>query len=81
MEINEKQLEEILEKVLNSKRSIDDKTHAEHHEFQTAFMKRWEAKQKMWQRFKQSFIGGIAMAVVAGLGWIGKLILEHWSKT
>lgn len=81
MEISEEQLEKVLEKVLNSKRTIDNITHVAHHEFTAAWMIRWEARQKMWQRFKLSFIGGIAMTIVGALIWIGKIVLEHWPKT
>ena len=81
MNLDEKQLEELLDKVLNSRRAIDDATHADHHEFITMYRARWEARQKMWQRFKLSFVGGAAMAAVGVMAWIGQLIIEHWPKT
>lgn len=81
MDISEEQLDAALEKALNKKRTIDNETHAEHHDFMAAWIKRWEVRQKMWQRFKLSFIGGIAMAVVGALMWLGQLVLEHWPKT
>jgi len=81
MSITEKRFEELLDDALNSRRAIDDATHADHHEFIAMYRARWEARQKMWQRFKLSFVGGAAMAVVGALAWIGQLIIEHWPKT
>jgi len=81
MNITEKRFEELLDNALNSRRAIDNETHTDHHEFVAMYMRRWEARQKMWQRFKLSFIGGIAMAFVGALAWVGQLIIEHWPKT
>ena len=76
--ISEDKLEEILKRVLNSKHVVDNDTHALHHEFISAYMARWEKRQLMWQKFKLSFIGGVALAIVAGLGWVGNLVVQHW---
>lgn len=78
--LTDKQLEATLEKILNSRRSVDEKMHADHHAFLMAYIEHWETRQKVWQRFKLSFVGGIAMAIVAGLIWVGKLVIEHWPK-
>lgn len=80
MTLSKEELRIALDEALNKKRTIDNETHTEHHEFLKAYMVRWEARQKMWQRFKTSFFGSIAMAIVGILMWIGQLIIDHWQK-
>lgn len=76
--IDEDELEVILHRVLNERRKLDDETHNTHHEFIKLQMLRWERRQQLWQKFKLSFIGAVAVALVSGLMWIGKAIIDHW---
>lgn len=75
-EIDEKQLEAILCRVLNSRKKIDDELHDKHHKFIDLLIEREERRREGWRKFKLSFIGGIALATVSGLIWLGALVIE-----
>lgn len=79
-EISKKELEAVLEKVLNAKRTVDNETHGDHHEFLKMYIQRFESRQKMWQKFKMSAIGTLGAAIIGGLGWLGTLIIEYWPR-
>lgn len=78
--MTEDNLEEMLERVLNKKRVVDNETHAIHHKFIQAYMERWERRQLLLQKFKHSFVGALAISMFGGLIWIGKAILEYISN-
>ena len=78
MSINKEDLIDALREVLHEEREIEDDTHQLHHEFIEMELQRRESRKKLWERFKLSFVGGVALAVLGGLGWIGALILNAW---
>ena len=61
---------------LNEHRSIDAQTHHEHHAFIEMMMGRESRRVARSEKFKTSFIGAIAVAMVGALGWLGTLLLE-----
>lgn len=61
---------------LDAKRTVPQDTHAEHHTFIELMMKREARRAELWQKFNSSLIGGVALAILAALGWIGALVLE-----
>ncbi len=75
MSFDKAELTEILREVLHEQRAIDDDKHELHHEFIEMELQRREARKKLWERFKLSFVGGVALAILAGLGWVGQLVL------
>jgi len=54
--------------------------HAQHHDFIANEIARRKDRVEVALKFKNSFVGAIAVACVGGLGWIGKLILEALQK-
>lgn len=76
MKVTKEEMIEAFIEALEAKRTVPKDTHTEHHAFIELMMKREERRAELWQKFKSSIIGGIALAILAGLGWIGTLILE-----
>ena len=54
--------------------------HTQHHEYIALEIERRKRREDALMKFKNSFVGAIAIACVGGLGWIGKLILEALQK-
>lgn len=67
-------LKEALHEVLKERRSVDEDQHKLHHDYLEGEMKRRQERQAMWMRFQSSFIGGLALAILAALGWVGSVI-------
>lgn len=70
-------LENALTKVLNEGRSITDEQHRLDHEWlerQRENDRKWAAR---WEKLQTSIIGGIALLILGGLGWVGKIVIEH----
>lgn len=76
MSLTKEDLLEVLDSVLSKKEIFTDEKHQEHHAFIQAELDRRRRSIERWEKFQSSLIGGIALAVLAGLGWIGTLILE-----
>lgn len=70
-------IEGALERVLSSKIVVEAETHRVHHDFIALEIERREERRKMFDRFRLSIIGGIAMAIVGALIWVGKVVAEH----
>ena len=75
-DMTQDEFKQVLEEVLQSRRVIDEDTHRIHHRFIQVQIERDERRAEMWRRFKLSFIGGLALAVLGFLGWLGSLILS-----
>jgi len=54
----------------------DKEIHQSHHEFVEMLILERKKREEMWTRFRQSFIGGLALAVLGFLGWLGTLVLQ-----
>lgn len=70
-------LENALTKVLNEGRSITDEQHRLDHEWlerQRENDRKWAVR---WEKLQTSIIGGIALLILGGLGWVGKIVIEH----
>lgn len=63
---------------LDARRSLDNDTHAEHHAFIQMMIDDRARHAELWKKFQSSLVGGVALAVLGSLGWVGKLILEAW---
>ena len=73
-------LENALTKVLNEGRSITDEQHRLDHEWlerQRENDRKWAAR---WDKFQTSLIGGLAVAILGGLGWIGKIVIDNMTR-
>lgn len=80
MEVKREELKVLLKEVLNEGRSVDDKQHKVHHEFIQMQIERYEKNALLWTKFKQSIVGTLATGLVAGLAWVGKLVLDNWHR-
>ena len=70
------QLKEALHEVLQEHRSVDEDQHKLHHDFLEGEIQRREERHAMWLKFQSSFIGGLALAILGALSWVGHLVLE-----
>ena len=64
-------------------RTINSTTHNDHHEFITVMipfvemMMRREARNTArWEKFTSSLVGALTVTLVAGLGWLGSILIE-----
>jgi hypothetical protein len=78
--ITKEELIEVLDQALNSRRTVDDELHRRHHEYIELELERRENRKRAWEKFRNSFIGGLAVAALGFLGWIGTLIIE-WLRS
>jgi len=67
---------EALDEALNQRRNVNDELHLRHHEYIEMELKRREGREELWKRFRSSLVGGLAVTTIAGLGWVGTLIIE-----
>lgn len=74
--LTKRDLKEALDDALNARRTVDDDLHRRHHEYIEMELERKEAREANWAKFKNSFIGGLALAILGFLGWIGSLVIE-----
>lgn len=74
--MNKEELTEAMREVLHEHRQIDDERHALHHEFLEMEIEKRERRKALFLRFKNSFVGGLALAILGFLGWIGKLVID-----
>lgn len=70
----------LLNAVLDSRDRIDKERHRADHEFIDLLRAQHQARQELWKKFQTSLVGGAALAVLGGLGWIGALIIEHFHR-
>ena len=61
---------------LDKRRSVTDEIHGEHHAFVALMIAKEERRLARVEKFKNSVIGALAVALVTGLGWVGSLVLE-----
>ena len=76
MSLTKKDLVAVLEEALNKKRSIHESIHTAHHEFIQSEIERREDNKKLWMKFQTSIVGTIATGLIAGLLWLGTLVIE-----
>lgn len=69
-------IEEVLSKVFTSRTLLENAEHEKHHEFIQMEIERRKRNKERWEKFQNSFIGGIALALLGWLGWLGLLIIE-----
>lgn len=77
----EEALSRTLNEVLNSKRTISDEQHIQDHKSWqelSPFLRQWvkdkKKNEERWEKFRMSIIGSIALILVSGLVWVGKLV-------
>ena len=78
------EFKEMLWEALNEKRSILDQEHAELHKILKEilpclkdFLDERRKRKQMWDKFRLSFIGGLALAFITVLTWLGSIVVEH----
>ena len=72
--MNKDELTEVLKEVLHEHKVG---TYPEtHRKFVDMEIQRRESRKELWRRFKLSFVGGLALAVLGSLVWIGELVIE-----
>ena len=78
----------ILDEWAKERRSVDESTHKLHHKFldeggmdfvETMIIKA-EKREVLWDKAKGTFVGGVAMAVLGGITWVGNLVIEAWKS-
>lgn len=74
--MTEEQLIEALKKALEESLPAST-THREDHEFLHMLKAREARRLERVEKFKLSAIGGLGIAVVSGLIWVGKIIIEY----
>jgi len=61
---------------------ITKETHSAHHQFIEMEIQKREQRHEKWNKFQGSMIGGITLAILGFLGWLGSVILDfiqaHW---
>jgi len=61
---------------------ITPEAHISHHQFIELMMQKRENREKLFRKFESSLIGGLALAILGALGWIGSVVLDaiqaHW---
>jgi len=79
-EIDEQTLERVITKVLNAReaRHEHDELMERRCKFVDELIDREQRRRDAWKKFKMSFIGGLALAVLGFLGWVGTLIVEFF---
>ncbi len=80
MSVNSDDIKAALLEVLQENRSIDNDTHATHHDFVANQIQKLENRAKMVEKFKLSFIGTMAVGFASLMVWIGKLIVDALSR-
>lgn len=78
MNLTKKDLISALDEALN-KHPIDDSLHKTHHDFIQMEIERRQNNKKLWMKFKLSVVGTIATGVIAGLVWIGTLVVDTFN--
>jgi hypothetical protein len=81
LDMDPNQFEEVLTKVLNQNRAISEERHKLDHDFTTVLRERYKKREAMWEKFRLSLIGGIAMMLLGGLTWIGKAVWDMVHKS
>jgi hypothetical protein len=69
-------LKSAMHQVLAERATLDGDIHKAHHEYIQRKLdndRKWDAR---FEKASSSFIGGMALAFLGGLGWIGKLVLQ-----
>jgi hypothetical protein len=51
-----------------------------HRQYIALEMQKMERRQRLFENFKLSFVGGLALTFLAFLIWIGKLVLSNLDK-
>ena len=78
MPVSKKELIEALDEVLNKKRVIDDDTHKLHHQFIEMELEKRENRKLLIDKFRLSFVGGVALALLGFLVWAGKEFINFF---
>ena len=84
LDMSPDEFKKMLWEVLNENRSIPDQEHTEHHKILKdilpslkEFLDERKHRKQMWDKFRLSFIGGLALAFITVLTWLGSIVVEH----
>jgi hypothetical protein len=69
--LTQEQLDQLLAK------SAPHPNHEAHHAFVQLMIERDARRSELWAKFQASLVGGIALALLGGLGWVGTVILDY----
>ncbi|MBL4761414.1 MAG: hypothetical protein JKY93_01785 [Gammaproteobacteria bacterium] len=75
--MDQEKLEE-LATVIARKIILDQKDHANHHDFIKAMMLREETRQARWEKMQISLIGSVVLAVLGGIGKVFLMVIDSW---
>jgi len=80
-ELTKEDLQNVLREALDERNAIGGDQHHNDHEFIQMLKDREERRFKRVEKFKMSFIGGIALSMLGGLIWVGKwaIVHTHWN--
>lgn len=76
-ELTKEDMQEVMREALDERNAIGGEQHHNDHEFLQILIEREERRVQRVEKFKLSFIGGIALSILGGLIWIGKWAVAH----
>ena len=76
-QLTKEDLRDVVRKVLDERNDMGGQGHDNDHEFIQMLKDREERRFKRVEKFKMSFIGGIALSLLGALIWVGKWAMVH----
>jgi hypothetical protein len=73
-------LAESIARQLDKRRTVDEKTHAEHHEYVRMCINREKRRDDMIQNVKKHVLGWMAVGLLIGLWQLLVYWFEHWGR-
>jgi len=81
MGVSKEDIKTLLREALDERNAIGGDQHHVDHEFIQMLKLREERRIARIEKFKLSFVGGAAMALVSGLIWIGTVVWDYGHHT
>jgi hypothetical protein len=78
--LGKEEIKAALGELLDERRSVNEPKHKIHHAFVERLMIRAEKREALFEKAKGTFVGGLALATLTGVAWIGNLIIEAWKR-
>lgn len=76
-QLTKEDLQDVIRETLDERSAIGGEQHHNDHEFVQMLMNREQRRLNRIEKFKMSFIGGIALSLLGVLIWIGKWAAAH----
>lgn len=81
MALTKEDVQDVMREALDNRNAIGGEKHHNDHEFIQMLKDREQRRVDRIEKFKMSFVGGIALSLLGGLIWLGKwaLVHMHWN--